>query len=149
MTDTTREMSYQGFEKDRETLKYQCPAAAGGYECQGRNVVAAVFVSQLSMAASRVSLETNRRIFTPIPRSSLKCKSAYALRSSVERVNGRLDRVLGFELHTIRGQKKMETRMGLALVIQLAMALARIRAHQGDLLRSIVLPLCEMVPAVA
>ena len=32
---------------------------------------------------------------------------AYNLRTSVERVNSRIDQVLGFEKHSIRGQKKM------------------------------------------
>jgi hypothetical protein len=55
--------------------------------------------------------------------------------------NGRLDTVLGFEKHTIRGKKKMETRLTLALGLMLAMALGRIRERQQDRLRSFVAPL--------
>ena len=32
---TIREMSFHGFESDRETLKYRCPAAVAGVSCQG------------------------------------------------------------------------------------------------------------------
>ena len=84
-------------------------------------------------------LDLDRRIFTPIARHTLKWKKAYARRSSVERVNSRLDCVLGFEQHTIRGLAKMKTRMTLALIVMLAMALGRIKADQAELMRSITL----------
>jgi len=58
----------------------------------------------------------------------------------VERVNGRIDQVLGFEHHTIRGKEKMEMRVTLALVVMLAMALGRIRADQVDKMRSLTMP---------
>ena len=29
-------MAFQGFEAGRGTLKYRCPAAANGLECEGR-----------------------------------------------------------------------------------------------------------------
>ena len=37
VTDERRAMFFHGFEKDRSTLKYRCPAAALGLTCQGRN----------------------------------------------------------------------------------------------------------------
>ena len=48
--------------------------------------------------------------------------------------------MLGFEQHTIRGLQKMETRVGIALVVLLAMALGRIQAGQRDLMRSLLAP---------
>jgi len=48
--------------------------------------------------------------------------------------------VLGFEQHTIRGQKKMTTRVTLALIVILAMALGRVMADQAELMRSITAP---------
>jgi len=88
----------------------------------------------------RVPLETDRRIFTPIARHTAKWSKAYARRTSVERVNSRLDCVLGFEQHTIRGLKKMKTRVTLALIVMLAMALGRIEADQAELMRSMTAP---------
>jgi hypothetical protein len=88
----------------------------------------------------RVPLDHDRRIFTPIAQATQKWEKAYDRRTSVERVNSRLDRVLGFELHTLRGLAKMQLRVGLALVVMLAMALGRIRANQRELMRSLVAP---------
>jgi hypothetical protein len=137
-----RELYFDGFERDRESLKYRCPAAAYGLECAGR---AACEGRTGGRAGSygrviRIALEHDRRIFTPIARHTAKWDKAYDRRTSVERVNSRLDRVLGFELHYIRGQKKMETRVTLALIVMLAMALGRIRANQADLMRSLTAP---------
>lgn len=136
--DEVREMAFVGFEKDRMTLKYRCPAAHYGFECAGRaecEKLSPVGVGGLGRVV-RVPLETDRRIFTPIARHTAKWKTAYDRRTSVERVNSRLDRVLGFELHTIRGMEKMKLRVTLALVVMLAMALGRIRANQAELMRS-------------
>jgi hypothetical protein len=87
-----------------------------------------------------VPLELDRRIFTPIARCTPKWDKAYDRRTSVERVNSRIDQVLQFERHTIRGHAKMQTRVTLALIVMLAMALGRIRANQADLMRSLTAP---------
>jgi hypothetical protein len=65
---------------------------------------------------------------------------AYNRRSSVERVSSRIDKVLGFERHSIRGQPKMKMRMGLGLAVMVAMALGRIRAGQPEQMMSVTLP---------
>ena len=88
----------------------------------------------------RIPIETDRRLFTPLPRDSAAWARGYDRRTAVERVNSRLDRVLGFEQHTIRGLQKMETRVGLALVVLLAMALGRIQVGQRDQMRSLLAP---------
>jgi hypothetical protein len=63
----------------------------------------------------RIPLAEDRRIFTPIDRASYQWEKEYDKRTSVERVNSRLDVSFGFELHTIRGMAKMKLRCGLAL----------------------------------
>jgi hypothetical protein len=60
------------------------------------------------------------------------------MRTSVERVNSRLDVSFGFEQHFIRGQAKMKLRCGLALLVMLAMALGRVKEKQPELMRSLV-----------
>jgi len=87
---------------------------------------------------ARVKLEKDRRVFTPLARSSYKRRRLYAKRSAVERVNGRLDVSFGFERHFIRGVLKMQVRVGLALVVMLAMALGRVRERRTGLMRSLV-----------
>jgi len=141
--DELRELAFVGFEKDRMTLKYRCPAAAFGFECQGRaecEKLSPIGVGDFGRVV-RVPLKLDRRIFTPIARHTDKWEKAYDRRTSVERVNSRLDQVLGFERHTIRGKNKMEMRVTLALVVMLAMALGRIRIGQSEKMRSLVAPI--------
>jgi len=45
-----------------------------------------------------------------------------------------------YDLHFIRGQKKMKLRCGLALIVMLAMAYGRVKEKQLDKLRSLVQP---------
>jgi hypothetical protein len=91
----------------------------------------------------RIPLDTDRRVFTPIARSTPRWEKAYDRRTAVERVNSRLDNVLCFEKHTIRGLRKMEMRVGLALIVMLAMALGRIMANQPAKIRSILAPAAQ------
>ncbi|AZK59011.1 Mobile element protein [Candidatus Desulforudis audaxviator] len=130
-TNKRREMAFGGFEKDRETLKYRCPARHYGVECRGMEQCAAT-------GGIRIPLVEDRRIFTPLARSSYKWKTLYKKRTAVERVNARLDEAYGFEKHFIRGLKKMKLRCGLALMVMLAMAVGRLRQKQGIDLRSLV-----------
>lgn len=126
-----REMVPGGFEKDREASRYLCPAMYYGIECQGKD-------SCPVKGGVRIPLGEDKRIFTPVARSSAKWKRIYKMRTSVERVNSRIDLVFGFEDHYIRGLKKMEFSCSLALIIMLAMALGRVKTKQKGKLRSLV-----------
>jgi hypothetical protein len=140
--DELRRMFFVGFEKDRGTLKYRCPAAGLGCECPGRadcERLAPRGVGEFGRTL-RVPLDTDRRIFTPVARHTRNWEKSYDRRTSIERVNSRLDQVLNFEHHTIRGKAKMELRVTLALVVMLAMALGRIQANQADMMRSLTAP---------
>lgn len=137
-TGEVRPLTCWGFEADRGTLKYRCPAAANGFECKGRCECPGAQTAYGKIV--RIAIDDDRRMFTPIPRDSAAWKRGYDRRTAVERVNSRIDRVLGFELHTIRGLKKMETRVGIALAVLLAMALGRIRAGQQEQMRSLLAP---------
>lgn len=137
-TGEVRPMTPWGFEEARGCLKYRCPAVAGDYECKGRDACPGAQGTYGKIV--RIPLERDRRMFVPVPRGTAAWKRAYARRTAVERVNSRLDRVLGFELHTIRGLAKMEARVGIALVVMLAMALGRLEAGQKDEIRSLLAP---------
>jgi uncharacterized ubiquitin-like protein YukD len=100
-TGERRMMQYEGFEKDRSTLRYGCPVKSGA-KCKGYNEC------PYGNKSVRISMDEDRRRFTPVARSSYKWKRLYKKRTSVERVNSRLDVSYGFERHTIRGQKKMK-----------------------------------------
>jgi len=130
-TGVRRQMAYGGFEADRGTLKYRCPCKQYGTACRGWERCPV-------KGAVRIALAEDRRVFTPMARSSYVWKDTYAKRTSVERVNSRLDVSFGFERHFIRGLAKMRLRMGLALVVMLAMALGRVREKRAGLMRSLV-----------
>ena len=56
-------MVYGGFERNRETLKYRCPARYSGITCKG--------IEQCPVGdAVRIRLAEDRRVFTPVARSS-------------------------------------------------------------------------------
>ena len=137
--DNYTAMAFEGFEADRATLKYRCPAAAKGIECTQADLCNGGCQSPCGRIV-RVPLDTNRRTFTPQARDSKTWDREYDHRTAVERVNSRLDVSFGFERHYIRGLAKMKMRAGLALVILLAMAVGRIRAGQKDQMRSLVRP---------
>jgi len=65
-TGEQRRMAYGGFEKDRMALKYICPVKAYGLTCSGSDECGH------AMKSERVSLEIDRRIFTPVSRSNPK-----------------------------------------------------------------------------
>ena len=130
------ELAFEGFEKSRDCLKFRCPAKAYGIECQNKN--SCKNGADGFGRIVRVPLNFDRRIFTPLSRSSYKWKKEYKLRTAVERVNSRIDTSFGFENHTIRGLKKMQCKVGIALVVMLAMAVGRIKANQIENIRSLV-----------
>ena len=129
-TGTELGMSYGGFERDRNALKYRCPARTLGIECQGMEQCP-------GGTAVRIPLREDRRVFTPVAGSSYLWKEDYDKRSAVERVNSRLAGSFGFDDPFIRGPAKMQLRCTMALSIMLAMALGRIEGGQREHLRSL------------
>lgn len=124
-------MGFGGFEEDRGALKYVCAVKSNGIKCKGCDKC------PYYNKSVRIRLEEDRRRFTPVARSSYKWDRLYKCRTSVERVNSRIDNVYGFEKHTIRGIKKMRLRVGLGLLVMLVVALGRIRQSNPELMRSL------------
>jgi hypothetical protein len=71
-------MAFGGFEKDRETLKYRCPAQHYGFKCEGMNQCRAT-------KGVRIPLKEDRRIFTPLARSSYKWTTDYKKRTAKDK----------------------------------------------------------------
>ena len=136
-----RPMAFQGFEAERGTLKYRCPAAAYGYGCAGRESCYRAAGSQAGAFGRivRIPLATqDRRIFTPTPYGSPSWKRGYRRRPALERIYSRLDNDFGFERHFLRGRSRMTARVGLAMTVMMALALAHARAGRRDRMRSLV-----------
>ncbi|AQQ70092.1 Transposase DDE domain protein [Limihaloglobus sulfuriphilus] len=124
-------MCNRGFEKDRDSIKFGCPAHHQGLTCPASG-------SCPIGKSIRIGLEKDPRIFMALPRDSYKWKDEYKKRTSVERVNSRLDVSFGFETHYIRGLKKMQMRVDLALITMLGTALGYVKTKQPHYIRSLV-----------
>ncbi len=142
-TGAVRPPAFQGFEADRGTLKYRCPAAAYGLDCAGRERC----LRDAGSAAGdfgrvvRVDLvSADRRTFTPTPWGSPSWRRGHHRRGALERINARLDNSFGFERHFVRGLAKMRARLGLALAVMMALALGSVAAGRPERMRSLVDP---------
>ena len=134
-------MAFQGFEKDRGTLKYRCPAAACDLDCAGRKQCERESGSKCGAYGRVVALrDADRRAFTPTPWGSPSWRRAYAQRSALERINSRLDGAYHFERHFVRGKAKMKARVGLAVCVMMALALGAAKTGRLDRMRSLVKP---------
>jgi hypothetical protein len=143
VTGEQRDLAFQGFEADRDALKYRCPAAAYDLHCQGQaqcHQAGGVNPGEYGRIV-RIKLEQDRRIFVPTPHGSPSWQRGYNRRSALERINNRIDRHFGFELHFIRGIAKMTTRVGLAIAVMMAMALGHIKQGRPQQMRSLVQPI--------
>lgn len=123
-----KKMACSGFEKDRNCLSYLCPAEHYGIECKSK-----AFCNIPNKI--RIPLSEDRRIFSPVARDSYKWKSLYNHRTAIERVNSRIDKMFGFDNHTIRGLGKMGFRVNFAFIIMLSFAVGKVRQKKPEELR--------------
>ncbi len=87
-------MPYGGFEQERKTLKYCCSAQRYGVKC-------ALKLSCPVGKVVRIALKEDRRVFTPVDRSSYKWKSLYKMRTLCSGLIAGL--IYRFEKHYMRG----------------------------------------------
>jgi hypothetical protein len=99
-----RRMHYEGYDSQKKCLRYSY-----------KGKVYKIYISY------------DERVFLPVARDSKKFERLYKGRTSVERLNGRLDRDYMFEDHCIRGLEKMRLMVSLSLLIMNAMALVKIK----------------------
>ena len=140
-TGEVRDLVFQGFEADRDTLKYRCPAAYVGSVCAGAETCHAagdVNPGAFGRVVRIKITEQDRRIFVPTPHGSPSWHRGYNRRTALERINNRIDNGFGFEHHFIRGINKMKLRVGLAFAVMLAMALGHIKQGRAHQMRSLV-----------
>lgn len=104
------ELEYRGYDRNRESQRY-------GFHPKYHD-----------KRIFRIPLKTDPRIFTKLARNSKKWKKLYKKRTSIERVNGRIDRDFKFEKHTIRGLEKMKMFLTVTFIIQLASAKVKIES---------------------
>ena len=102
-----RRMHYEGYDKKKKCLRYS-----------------------YNGKMYKIYISYDERVFLPVARDSMKFKRLYKGRTSVERLNGRIDRDYMFEDHCIRGNKKMKLMLSLTLLTMNAMALGKIQQGQ-------------------
>jgi len=107
-------LKYLGYDKVKETLRY-------GYNGK----------------VYSIEISYDERVFTPIARDSKKWKRLYNKRTSIERINGRIDRDMGLEKNTIRGLKKATVVVDLIMIGMLSMARGHIINNRVDNIRKL------------
>jgi len=122
-------MSYLGYESDRETLKYRCPARHEGWTCPndercntGKNYGRIV----------RVPCELDLRRFPPIPRATLQFERRYKGRTAVERVNARMKIFWGVDDGNITGARRFHAFVGAVMVVCVAFATLLAKTPRRD-----------------
>ena len=125
-----RAMSYHGYEKSRETLKYRCPARVEGFICASDEKCNAGNAYGMTV---RVPQEIDIRRFPAIPRATKQFERLYKGRTSVERVNARLKLFWGLDDGNVVGSRRFHAHVGAVMVVHLAFAtmLAKAQWHEG------------------
>jgi len=125
-------MAYVGYDKERETVKYRCPARHGGWDCPSDAKCNAGKAYGLS---ARIPCALDLRRFPPIPRATKAFERQYKGRTAVERVNARLKIFWGADDGNVRGARRFHAFVGVVLVVHLLFAtlLARVPRWEGTL----------------
>lgn len=130
-------MAFMGYEAKRDALKFRCPAAAFGIECQNIDACGASVAVKAGTYGRvvRVKLDRDRRLLGPVYHHSYRFADLYKMRTSVERLFARLDHMYGFEKHNTTGLKRMRVRLSLAMIAMQATALGWIHAGKRERIR--------------
>ena len=130
-------MEFKGYEKDRQTLKFRCPAAAFGCECKNKQACKSKAKNQGHGRTIRVPLEKDPRLFTSTYQHGRKFEKAYRKRTSIERLFYRLDHMFGLEVPMrCKGLKNAKMHITLAFIAMSATALSWIKMEREEMIRS-------------
>jgi DDE family transposase/transposase-like protein DUF772 len=125
-------MAYVGYEADRDSLKYRCPARHEGWDCPS---AAKCNAGRDYGLLARIPCELDLRRFPPLPRATQTFERLYKGRTAVERVNGRLKIFWGADDGNITGARRFHAYVGVVLVVQVVFAtlLAQAPRWEGTL----------------
>jgi hypothetical protein len=141
-------MSYIGYEPERETLKYRCPAKHEGWECPMSTVCNA---GKSYGKTVRVPREADLRRFPALPRATKKFEQMYKGRTAVERVNARLKIFWGVDDGNVTGTRRFVAQVGVVMAVHAAFAtlLAAAPRREGTLGKVRLSPIAEALRAKA
>jgi Transposase DDE domain len=125
-------MSYVGYEKDRETVRYRCPARHEGWVCPSD---AKCNEDRSYGLTVRLPCTEDLRRFPPIPRATLEFERLYKGRTAVERVNARLKIFWGADDGNVTGSRRFHAQVGVVMIVHLVFAtlLAKAPRWEGTL----------------
>jgi hypothetical protein len=139
-------MAYIGYEPQRGTIKYRCPARHEGWTCPSEAICNA---GKPYGKTVRVDCTVDLRRVPPIPRATKKFERLYRGRTSVERVNARLKLFWGVDDGNITGSRRFHGMIGAVMVVHLAFAtvLAAAPRREGTLGKLRLGPIQEALQA--
>jgi hypothetical protein len=125
-------MAYVGYEKDRQCLKYRCPARQHNWNCPSERHCSRGRAWGLTI---RVPQAQDLRRFPAVPRATKKFERLYKERTSVERVNARLKIFWGVDDGNVTGAHRFWANVSVVMLVHLAFAtlLARAPRREGGL----------------
>jgi hypothetical protein len=140
------QMAYMGYEKDRDTIKYRCPARHEGWDCPSDERCNGGKAYGLAV---RIPCELDLRRFPPIPRATQQFERRYKGRTAVERVNARFKIYWGADDGNLRGARRFHAFVGAILVVHLSLAtlLASAPRWEGRLGTMRLSPIAEALRA--
>jgi hypothetical protein len=112
-------MAYIGYEPERETLKYRCPARHEGWDCPMSGICNA---GESYGKTVRVPREADLRRFPALPRAAKKFERLYKGRAAVERVNARLKVFWGVDDGNVTGSRRFVAQVGVVLAVHAVFA---------------------------
>ncbi len=141
-------MAYIGYEPERETLKYRCPAKHEGWDCPMSKICNA---GKSYGKTVRVDRQLDPRRFPSLPRATKKFERMYKGRTAVERVNARLKVFWGVDDGNLTGSRRFVAQVGVVLAVHAAFAtlLASAPRREGTLGKQRLSPIAEALRAAA
>jgi hypothetical protein len=135
-------MSYVGYEEDRGTMRYRCPARQEGWECPSD---AQCNAGRDWGLTARLPCALDLRRFPPIPRATKTFERLYKGRTAVERVNARLKIFWGADDGNVTGACRFHAFVGSVMVVHLVFAtlLAKAPRWEGTLGQTRLGPVAE------
>ena len=123
-------MSYAGYEKSRDTLKYRCPARHEGWTCPSDKKCNGTSSYGKTV---RVPITIDLRRFPPIPRATKEFERRYHGRTAVERVNARAKLFWGADDGNITGAGRFHGHLATIMLVHIGFAnlLAMAPRHEG------------------
>lgn len=140
------QMASMGYEKDRDTIKYRCPARHQDWDCPSDERCNG---GQAYGLAVRIPCELDLRRFPPIPRATQQFERCYKGRTAVERVNARFKIDWGADDGNLRGARRFHAFVGAIRVVHLSLAtlLASAPRWEGRLGTMRLSPIAEALRA--